>query len=95
VSDQLSEKFMRHTFYLLGCERCGRFTSPPERLDLPDFADPLREPLRCNECGDTLLLAECFIADETEPWQPKPGVMWQHVAFADRLPKRNGRQIHV
>lgn len=83
----------RHTFYLLGCERCGQFDPPPKRQPMPDFVEGDREPMRCADCGDTLLLAECWLAPETTMWQPKRGAMWQHVAFRDLLPDRDGRMV--
>lgn len=86
-------KVQRNTFYLLGCERCGRFSPPPPPLETAEWVSPSTEPLRCLECGDTLLLAECWIANETRMWQERPGAMWQHVAFAEDLPKRNGRRV--
>lgn len=82
----------RSTFYLLGCERCGRFGEPPKPLHVEGAAPPV-DPLRCAECSEVLLLVECWLADETRLWQSKPGAVWQHVAFADSLPSKARRQI--
>ena len=85
----------RNTFYLLGCESCERFATPPEPVKLPNFVEPASEPMRCTICNNMLLLVECWIADESVMWQEKPGAIWHHVAFIDRLPTRNGRSIWV
>lgn len=38
------QKRQRRTFYLLGCERCGRFETPPQP-SRPNIAAPATEPL--------------------------------------------------
>lgn len=81
---------MRHTFYLLGCEGCAHFEPPPPPTPTHIAST---EPMRCAACGELLLLVECWLADETQMWQPNPGAMWHHVAFPDRLPKTDGRRV--
>jgi uncharacterized OB-fold protein len=88
----MADGFQRSTFYLLGCEGCGRFTEPPTRFDAPDFAAS-NEPMRCNECGELLLLAECFIAPQTTMWQARRGSSWHHVIYPEALPDSRGRQL--
>jgi hypothetical protein len=85
---------VRHTFYLIGCEACGHFEPPPKPTPTAVIAPPA-EPMRCADCGDLLLLIECWIADEAVMWQERPGAMWHHVPFADRLPTTDGRRLFV
>jgi ribosomal protein S27E len=84
-------KVQRSTFYLIGCQRCGKFEEPPK----PHVSDVIaaQEPMRCRHCGDVLLLIECFLAPQTKAWQERPGAMWQHVAFPELLPNSQGRQL--
>jgi hypothetical protein len=88
----MSDKMQRSTFYLLGCEGCGKWEEPPPRLR-SDVVAPTSEPMRCSECNGLLTLAECFIAPESEMWQRGPGSSWHHVAYPESLPDRKGRQI--
>ena len=82
----------RQTHYLIGCENCGRYEEP-RPVEMPTIAAPSPEPMRCDKCGQTLTLLECFIAPDSVMWQERPGAMWQHVAFADQLPTRRGRHL--
>lgn len=88
----MSEQVQRGTFYLLGCETCGRFDKPPKPFRC-DVAEPSAQPMRCSDCGDLLLLVEGWVAPETEMWQAKRGSMWRHVVFPESLPESTGRQI--
>lgn len=86
------QKVQRRTFYLLGCESCGKFESPPKPLR-SETAAPSSEPMRCQDCGEVLLLVEGFVAPQAEMWQRTPGATWQHVAFPELLPDSDGRQL--
>lgn len=88
----MSEQVQRSTFYLLGCEGCGRFEEPPARLD-SRIAAMSSEPMRCDECGELLLLAECFVAPQTTMWQRVRGSSLRHVIYPESLPEKSGRQI--
>lgn len=88
----MSAQVQRSTFYLLGCESCGRWEEPPARFRC-DVARSSSEPMRCDTCRDVLTLVECFIAPESEMWQERPGAEWQHVAYPESLPDRRGRQL--
>jgi hypothetical protein len=84
------EQVQRPTFYLLVCERCGHVADAPKRVDTPDFVKPVAEPMRCNDCDDLLLLAECFVAPLTTLWQRGPGWEWKHVIYPEALPDKDG-----
>lgn len=89
-SRETPRQVQRSTFYLLGCERCGQFWPPPARFE----SVARTEPMRCRDCGELLLLAECFIAPHAEPHQERgPGDTIRYVAYPDRLPDSPGRQI--
>lgn len=76
-----------NTFYLLWCQGCGHADEPGSPTEQPDFVAPLSEAMRCNDCGEHLHLIECFTGLQSKMWQVKPGAMWQHVIYADELPK--------
>jgi hypothetical protein len=88
----MSEQVQRQTHYLIGCENCGHYEEPP-RPEPCSIAAPPADPMRCEKCGQTLTLLECFIAPDSVMWQEKIGATHQHVAFADQLPTTGGRSL--
>lgn len=89
----MEQQVQRTTFYLLGCERCEWFAAPPPRFDAPSNARTQVDPMRCSECGDPLLLAECFVAPQTVMWQASEGSMWKAVVYPESLPESPSRQV--